>query len=88
VAGVHGVKGGLRFDRASAFAFLNRIDHFGTFFAPPGAKNRAIRSTLLAAPKGFPLLSLVPHGRITGFYDCVSSIIGVYNSIVFCSVFT
>jgi hypothetical protein len=25
--------------RASAFTFLNRIDHFGTFFAPPGAKN-------------------------------------------------
>ncbi|MDR1625177.1 MAG: hypothetical protein LBT33_01435, partial [Spirochaetia bacterium] len=44
------------------FSFLNRIDHFCTFFAPPGAKNRAIRSNLLAAPKGFPLLSLVPHG--------------------------
>jgi hypothetical protein len=32
------------------------------FFAALPQKNRAIRSNLLAAPKGFPLLSLVPRG--------------------------
>jgi hypothetical protein len=38
--------------------------HNSAFFADVAAKNRAFRFNLLAAPKGFPLQSLAPHGLV------------------------
>jgi hypothetical protein len=37
------------------------ISEFGRIFCSTAAKNRAFRSNLLAAPKGFPLQSLAPR---------------------------
>jgi hypothetical protein len=58
------------------------------FFAAKPQKNRAIRSNLLAAPKGFPLLSLVPHGlfalRATHFYIVLVSAVALgYRRLLF-----
>jgi hypothetical protein len=48
--------------KASAFIFFS---YLWRIFCGEAAKNRAIRSNLLAAPKGFPLLSLAHPGSFS-----------------------